>query len=64
MGRAQETGESLIYSNNFQMSLNYFDQKVDLPSSKKFQIKYVFEGNQIRNKFPDMNFSKFGLEFE
>jgi hypothetical protein len=27
----------LIYSNNFQMSLNCFDQKVDLPSSKNFK---------------------------
>jgi hypothetical protein len=33
MGRAQDTEESLIYSNNFQMSFNCFDQKVDLPSS-------------------------------
>jgi hypothetical protein len=26
-----------IYSNNFQTSLNYFDPKVDLPSSKNFK---------------------------
>jgi hypothetical protein len=27
----------LIYSNNFQMRSNYFDQKVDLPSSKNLK---------------------------
>jgi hypothetical protein len=27
----------LIYSNNFQTSLNCFDQKVDLPNSKNFK---------------------------
>jgi hypothetical protein len=37
MDRAHDTVESLIYSNNFQMSSNCFDQKVDLPSSKKFK---------------------------
>jgi hypothetical protein len=26
-----------IYSNNFQMSSNYFDQKVDVSSSKNFK---------------------------
>jgi hypothetical protein len=31
---------------------------------QKFQINYVFEGNQIRNKFPSRDFSKFGVEFE
>jgi hypothetical protein len=36
-GRAEETMESLIYSNNFQMSSNCFDQKVDLSSSKNFK---------------------------
>jgi hypothetical protein len=28
------TGEFFIYSNKIQISLNCFDQKVDLPSSK------------------------------
>jgi hypothetical protein len=31
---------------------------------QKFQINYVFERNQIRNKFPSRDFSKFGVEFE
>jgi hypothetical protein len=30
----------------------------------KISKKYVFEGNQIRNKFPYRNISKFGVEFE
>jgi hypothetical protein len=60
----KEILEFFICSNNFQMSLNCFDEKVDLPRSKNFKTKYVFEGNQIRNKFPYRNFSKFGVEFE
>jgi hypothetical protein len=37
--RAEPKGivKILIYSNKFQTSLNCFDQKVDLPSSKKFK---------------------------
>jgi hypothetical protein len=31
---------------------------------QNFQIKYLFEGNQMRNKFLYRNFSKFGVEFE
>jgi hypothetical protein len=31
---------------------------------QKFQINYVFEENQIRNKFPYRYFSKFRVEFE
>jgi hypothetical protein len=46
------------------MSTNCFDQKVNLPSSKKFQINYVFEGNQIRNKFSYKEFLKCRVEFE
>jgi hypothetical protein len=33
----EETVEFFIYSNNFQTSLNCFDQKVDLPSPKNFK---------------------------
>jgi hypothetical protein len=31
---------------------------------EKFQIKYGFGGNEIRNNFSYYNFSKFGIEFE
>jgi hypothetical protein len=31
---------------------------------EKFQIKYGFVGNEIRNNFPYWNFSKFRIEFE
>jgi hypothetical protein len=37
VGPAQGTVKILIYLNNFQMSLNCFDQKLDLPSSKIFK---------------------------
>jgi hypothetical protein len=59
----EEAVEFLIYSNNFQTSLNCFDQKVEFPSSKKIQIKYAFEGKKIINK-SHRNPSKFGLEFK
>jgi hypothetical protein len=45
----EETVEFFIYSNKFQTSSNCFDQKGPT-KLQKFQIKYVFEGNQIRNK--------------
>jgi hypothetical protein len=35
--RPEETVKVSIYSNNFQTSSNYFDQKMDLPSSKYFK---------------------------
>jgi hypothetical protein len=34
----------LIYSNNFQMSSNCFDQKVDLPRSKNFKSNMYLKG--------------------
>jgi hypothetical protein len=38
--------------------------KDELAQFKKFQIKYGFEGFELRNNFPYWNFSKFGLKFE
>jgi hypothetical protein len=38
--------------------------KDGLPEIEKFQIKYIFVSNLIRNNFPYWNFSKFGIEFE
>jgi hypothetical protein len=32
--------------------------------TQKFQIKYGFVGNEIRNNFPNWNVSKFRIEFE
>jgi hypothetical protein len=37
MGRANGIVKFFIYSNNFQTSSNYFDQKVDVSSSKNFK---------------------------
>jgi hypothetical protein len=37
VGRAQRNSNFFIYSDNFQMSSNCFDKKVDLPSSKSFK---------------------------
>jgi hypothetical protein len=48
----------------FQTNLNLVPSKDGPTKLKKFQVKYVFEGNEIRNKFPYMNFLKFGVEFE
>jgi hypothetical protein len=64
VGRTRRNSGFFIYSNIFPMSLNYFEQKVNLPCSKKFRTKYVFEGNQITNKFPYRKFSNFGVEFK
>jgi hypothetical protein len=47
-----------------QTNLNLVPSKDGPTKLKKFQVKYVFEGNEIRNKFPYMNFLKFGVEFE
>jgi hypothetical protein len=38
--------------------------KTYLPLLKKFQLKYVFVENEIRNSVPHWSFSKFGMKFE
>jgi hypothetical protein len=48
----------------FQTELNLIKLKDGPPKLKKNQIKYIFEGNRVRNKFSYRNFSKFDLEFE
>jgi hypothetical protein len=40
----KERVKFFIYSNNFQVSLNCFDQKVDLPSSKIFKSNMNLKG--------------------
>jgi hypothetical protein len=37
---------------DFQTDLNLIQSKDGPPKLKKIQIKYLFEGNRIRNKFP------------
>jgi hypothetical protein len=38
--------------------------KTYLPLLEKFQLKYVFVENEIRNNVPHWSFSKFGMKFE
>jgi hypothetical protein len=38
--------------------------KDELLEFENFQIKYSFEGFEIRNNFPYLIFSKFGVGFE
>jgi hypothetical protein len=40
----KETVEFFIYSNNFQISSNCFDQKVDLSSAKNFKQNMYLKG--------------------
>jgi hypothetical protein len=44
--------------------LKFFQTKLILVQLLIFQIKYVFEGNQIRKTFLYRNFSTFGVEFK
>jgi hypothetical protein len=59
-----------INSNNFELIQIFSKEtwidslKNALPVLEKFQIKYIFEGNQIRNNFTYCNFSKFRIEFQ
>jgi hypothetical protein len=53
-----------IYSNRIQTNSNGFDQKVDLISSKKIQIKYGRKGFEIRNNVTYRNFLRFRICFE
>jgi hypothetical protein len=46
------------------IEIDLIQLKDGLPEIKKFQIKYIFVSNLIRNNFPYWNFSKFGIEFE
>jgi hypothetical protein len=48
----------------FQTNLNVVRSKDGPSKLQKFQIEYVFEGNQIRNKFPYRKFSTFDVEFQ
>jgi hypothetical protein len=48
----------------FQANLNLQWFKTQLSVLKKFQTKYGFVENKIRNNFPYWNFSKFASEFK
>jgi hypothetical protein len=38
--------------------------KIHLPELESFQVKYGFEGFEVRNNFPYRNFLRFEVEFE
>jgi hypothetical protein len=63
----REAGWAHKFFDSFKKISNEFElfwSKGEHTMLQKFQINYVFEGKQIRNKFPYRNFSKFGVEFE
>jgi hypothetical protein len=53
-----------LIKSNFQIAPYLNQPKGGLSKLKKFQIKYGFVGNQIRNNFPYWNFSKYRIEFK
>jgi hypothetical protein len=55
---------SPIYSNKISNDIDLIQSKDELVEFKKNQIKYGFEGFELRNNFTYWNFSKFRIEFE
>jgi hypothetical protein len=55
---------NFLYSTQFSIDLNLNRPIGSLPKLEKFQIKYCFEGFEIRNNFPYRNFLIFKTEFE
>jgi hypothetical protein len=58
------SGPDLNQFKQFQTHSNLIRSKQDLPGLKKIEIKYGFEGFDVRNNFPYRNFLKSKMYFE